>query len=175
MIRPAVARPRLFASAVMHLNRLAALLAAGAVLVMMLVGVADILGTRFFNRPIPGTHELTETMMVAAIFLSLAIAQAQGRHVRVEMLVDRLGPRGRAAFGALADVASMLAFALIAWYGWRAGITATAIGEFTSGQIPFPIWPAKLCLAVGASLAVVQCAVDARRHLARLAGRGDEP
>lgn len=155
----------------MPLNRLAALLAASAVLVMMLVGVADIVATRFFNRPIPGTHELTETMMVAAIFLSLAIAQAQGRQVRVELLVDRLAPRARAAFGVLADVASLAAFALIAWYGWRAGIKATAIGEFTSGQIPFPIWPAKLCLAFGATLAVVQCAIDAGRNLRLAAGK----
>ncbi len=159
------------ASGAMRANRLSALLAASAVMLMMAVGVIDIVSTQLFRRPMPGAYELVETAMVAAIFLSLAIAQAQRNHVHVEILVDRLRPRARAVFDVFSHLASTLVYALIAWYGWDAAIVSIRVGEFTAGLIAFPLWPAKLCLAFGASLAVVQCAVDAASSLVKAFGR----
>jgi TRAP-type C4-dicarboxylate transport system permease small subunit len=52
-------------------------------------------------------------------------------------------------------VLSALFAAAIAYYGWRAFGRSVAQGEFASGIVQFALWPARLALALGASLMVV--------------------
>ncbi|MEP7207543.1 MAG: TRAP transporter small permease [Casimicrobiaceae bacterium] len=142
----------------LRLERAAALVAALAVLGMMAVGTLDVLGTVLLGRPLSGAYEITESLMVAAVFLALALSQREGRQIRVTLVVERLGPRMVAVLDALAELASLGVYAVIAWYGWGVAIESHAIGEFSSGLLRFPVWPAKLALALGATLMVVQCA-----------------
>lgn len=155
---------------VLRLDQAGAFVAGIGVLVMMTVGAFDVVLTHFFNRPIPGAFEITEAMMVGSIFLAVAMAQRERKHIRVEFLVDRLPPRGRACFDLLAHLLSGFVFTLIAWYGWRAGIKSFNLGEFSSGLLKFPVWPARLALAVGSSLMVVQCLIDIGSELRKAAG-----
>lgn len=154
----------------MNLNRYAALLAGVALLMMAFIGTADVITSRAFGAPIPGVFEFTETLMVLSVFLALALAQEQRRHIRVELLVHMLPPTPRAAFAALSAVLTMLFFALIAWYGWYTASYSWSVGEFKSGQINFPVWPARMALAGGASLMVLQTAYDALHAARRIWG-----
>ena len=62
-------------SALIHIERTAAFCAAISVLGMMLVGAVDVIGTAAFATPLQGAYELTEALMVASIFLALALSQ----------------------------------------------------------------------------------------------------
>ena len=59
--------------------------------------VANIFGRYLFNAPVTGTLEFTESLLVLIIFLSLALTQYDGGHIRVTLLTRRLprslGPR----------------------------------------------------------------------------------
>lgn len=155
--------------------RAAAWLAGGAVLLMAIVGTLDVLGTLLFDRPLPGAYELIQTLLVAAVVLPMAFAQRQGRHIRVTIFLEMMPDRIRRGIDILNAVLNLSLFALVAWFGWVAGIKSTLIGEFTSGLIPFPVWPAKLALAAGASLMTLQSLLDilvgARRILGTLTSR----
>lgn len=151
-----------------NLNRYAALLAGVALLVMALVGAADVVSGRGFSAPIPGILEFTESLMVISVFLALALAQQQRRHIRVELLAQLLPPKPRAALAAASALLTMLFFALIAWYGWYTASYSWAVGEFKSGQINFPVWPARIALAIGATLMVLQTALDAIHAVGRI-------
>lgn len=145
------------------------LLAAGVAglgcLGMMLIGGVDVVATKVFSMPVPGAYEITETMMVATVFLALALSQREGRQIRVELVTDHLPAGGKRALDVVADGCSFLVYALIAWYGIDAAWTSARIGEFTSGLINFPVWPAKIALALGATLMAARCAIDASRGL----------
>lgn len=145
----------------LRLEKAAALIAAFAVLGMMVVGAADVLGTVTLGRPFPGAYEITESLMVGAVFLALALSQREGRQIRVTLVVERLGTRAAAWLDGLAQVASLGVYAVIAWYGWGIAIGSYVIGEFSPGILRFPVWPAKFALALGATLMVVQCAAAA--------------
>lgn len=146
-----------------RLDRWAATLAGLALLLMMLIGAANVVGTKLLGLPVPGTYELTETLMVASAFLAMALAHADNSHIRVELLIDRLPPRGRALADAFAQLCTAGFFAAIAWFGWSAALHSLRVGEFSSGSLPLPMWPARLALALGATLMVVQGVA----HLAR--------
>lgn len=100
---------------VFRLSHASSLAAGLCVIIIMAVGAIDVIGTTFFDRPVPGAYELTETMMVAAVFLALALSQAEGRHIRVDVLIVRLGPRARAVFDLVAHLMTAAVFGLIAW------------------------------------------------------------
>ena len=55
---------------------------------------------------------------------------------------------------------SLLFFALIAWFGWKSGLHSAGVGECSPGIVNYPVWPARLVLAVGATLMSVQCLFD---------------
>lgn len=140
-----------------RMEKWAAVIAGLGVLVMMLLGGIDIITTKAFSWPIPGAYELTETMMVASVFLALALSQREKRQIRVELFVERLGERPRRVADALADLCSLGIYAFIAWYGAYAFWTSFVVGEYGSGAVRLPLWPAKLALAFGAVLMCIQC------------------
>ena len=148
-------------SALLHIERTAAFCAAISVLGMMLVGAVDVIGT--------AAYELTEALMVASIFLALALSQREGKQIRVELLTERMGPRGRAILDMLAEFLSCVVYAVIAWYGCKEAATSWQISELTAGLVRFPLWPSKLALGLGAALMAVQCFAGTAAALRRAA------
>ena len=147
-----------------RINRLAALLAGGCLFAMMVIGAADVMMSNLdlvglTARPIPATTEFAGTMMVAIVFFALALGQQQGRHIRITL--SRFA-RGRTArvLDAFQHVVHAIFYALIAWFGWAVAGHSFTTGEFAAGLYDFPVWPARLALALGASLMVVQCLAD---------------
>jgi len=148
----------------MKLVSIAAAGLAGVALVLLaLIGTADVIGSQFLGRPVPGTVEIGSSLMVAGIALGLPLAQYARRHVRVEIFIDRLPPRPRAVLDFVAQLCLAVMLAGIAWLGWRMFLTSLATHEFSQGLIEVPMWPARLALALGATLAVVQTIVLALR------------
>jgi TRAP-type C4-dicarboxylate transport system permease small subunit len=136
----------------------AAAIAGFGVLLMMLIGGIDVITTKVFSKPIPGAYEITETLMVATVFLALALSQREKRQIRVELIAEKLGRGKRLFLDSIAEVLSLCMYGLIAWFGIQAAWESVQIGEFSSGIVKLPIWPAKVALAAGAVLMCVECA-----------------
>lgn len=146
-------------------RRSAAILAGFAMLLMMLAGAMDMIGTNVFAKPVPAAFEFMATMMVVVIFFSIALAQAQRAHIRVAIITDRLPPRLRWLTDSLQFLCNLIFFVLIAWFGWKSGIRSFEVGEYASGAINWPTSPARFALAIGASLMALQCLYDLISHL----------
>lgn len=139
-----------------------------------LVGVADVVGTEFFGRPVLGTLEFTESTMVLVVFGALAYAQQRRAHIRVELLYSQVGPRAKSFMETVTHIVAFLFFALVAWQGWVELEYAWEIKESTMGSVRFPLYPARFLLLVGVSLLILQLAVDIVQDIGRLV-RGEAP
>lgn len=149
-------------------NRLSAFLSGIALLAMMLVGAIDVLGASLLNQPLPGAFEVTEALMVASVFLALGLSQQRRAHISVEVIVGFFPPVARRFSAIFSAILCALFFGLVSWFGWGIAAKSTLAGEFSSGLINFPIWPAKIALACGASLMTVQCLWDVLLIVLRL-------
>ncbi len=137
-------------------------LIAGITLVtVMILVVANVLLRYLFNAPISGTLELTEGALPLIVFLSLAMTQYEGGHIKV-VLLTRTFPAGaqRAAL-VLAMLAGAAFFAWATWAGLEAATKSLAIGEIERGSIRYPIWPIKFAIAAGMALLSIQFVMDA--------------
>ncbi|GAB4294580.1 MAG: hypothetical protein Kow0058_12490 [Roseovarius sp.] len=143
-----------------RLGLLFALISGIAMLLMMLVGALDIIGTNLLARPVPAAFEFISSMMVVVVFCALSLAQARKAHLRVEIFHYRMPRRLRRAADVFQYALTTLFFGLIAYYGWLSALLSHAQGEFASGIANYPVWPTRFVLALGTSLMTAQCAVD---------------
>lgn len=151
-----------------------------AMLLMMVAGAVDIVTTNLDmiglpSKPIPAAFEFMATMMVVIVFMAIALAQARRHHIQVELVVNLLPQGLRKALEVVHHVLGATLFALIAWFGWQAGLHSFRVGEFAAGLINYPIWPARLTLAFGASLMSVQCLLDLAAVFSPRLGTNDPP
>jgi TRAP-type C4-dicarboxylate transport system permease small subunit len=127
---------------------------------MMIIGAIDVVGSKLFNTPLPGVFELTESLMVGAVFMAIAFARSKRLHIAVDLLTSHLKPSVRIRFDLIICVLTFFFFFLIAWQGWEFGIKSLRIREYESGIIPYPVYPSKLALALGATIMSLQCLKD---------------
>jgi TRAP-type C4-dicarboxylate transport system permease small subunit len=128
--------------------------------VMCLV-VANVVLRYGFNRPITGSLELTESALPFMIFLSLALTQFHGGHIKVVLLTQRLSPSVATAMKVFAMLLGAVFFAWAAYAGCLMAMKSFAIGELERGSIRFPIWPVKFVVFFGLALLSIQFLLDA--------------
>jgi TRAP-type C4-dicarboxylate transport system permease small subunit len=128
-----------------------------SMLLMMFVGAMDILGTNLFGKPVPAAYEFIATMIAVVVYFSIAQAERQDAHIRVEIVVNQLPRYWQIAANIVKGLLSLIFFGLIAYFGWLSAFQSFGEGEYASGLINFPIWPSRFALAIGASLMAVQC------------------
>ena len=140
----------------------------------MLIGVADVVGTKFFDWPVPGTLEFTESTMVLVVFGALAFAQERRAHIRVELLYSYAGPRGKSFMEAVTHIVAFVFFALVAWQGLSELSYSWELKEATMGTVRFPLYPARFFLLLGVALLLVRLGRDIVADIGRLR-RGEAP
>ncbi|MEO8145270.1 MAG: TRAP transporter small permease [Betaproteobacteria bacterium] len=150
------------------------LLGAVGMIISMFLGVADVVGTKFFGRPVHGTLEITESTMVLIVFGALAYTQERRGHIRVELLYNFAGPRGKSFMEAATHLLALVYFALLCWQGFSELRYSWEIREATMGTIRFPLYPARFLLVAGTLLLIVQLVLDVIADLGRM-WRGEPP
>ncbi|HKK29528.1 MAG TPA: TRAP transporter small permease [Alphaproteobacteria bacterium] len=136
------------------------LLGAIGLVISTVLGTADVIGTQFFGQPVHGALEITESTMVVIVFGALAYSQIRRNHIRVEIFYTRGGPRTQAAMDVFANLMALLFFSLLLWQAINEAMFSLQINESTFGLIRIPLWPARIMLAAGTALLLLQLLVD---------------
>lgn len=154
-----------------HLLTAIALVAGIALLAVMFLVDANALSRKLFNAPIAGTLEITEAVMPLVILLPLGFTQMKRGHIRVLLLISGLSMSVQRVIGVLTLIVGFAFMIWVTWATWGAAEQSFRIGESAWGSVRFPIWPAKIGIAVGAILLAIQFLLD----LVRLWAFHDDP
>ena len=121
-----------------------------AMAAMAMATLVDVIGSKFFLWPLPGSTELTGVIQVIAIAGGLAFSKIDGRHIRVEFLVDWLPRRGKAILDLFSSVLGLALFACTGWMMYQFGNNLMNSGTktFLLGipLYPFTFWIAICCI-----------------------------
>ncbi|MTH99778.1 TRAP transporter small permease subunit [Roseibium sp. RKSG952] len=153
-VSPEPGRPQTFMrfdGALGHVENLFNMIAAFAILALMLLAVAQVLGRLLFNTPIPGFIDITEQAMAIFAFAGVAYCQRVGGHIRMEIVLGRL--HGRALW--ICEMIGVILIAavvfLLIWGSWYHFDRAWSFGDSTM-DIRLPTWPSKLLVPIALSL-----------------------
>lgn len=126
------------------------------VIPLMLLTFADVMLRGFFNKPIPGTFELSQYILAIFILLGAAYTQQVKGHVGVDFVTSRLSPRLRVFCEILTTLLSLFIIAIVVWQGWVEGITEKAVSD----QLRIPQYPFRVLVAVGGFLLWLELLID---------------
>lgn len=110
---------------------------------------------REFGGRTGGSDDLVSWMTAAAAFFGLAHAFKHGDFVRVVLLIERFGPRGRR----LVELVSLgVAAAFTGFLAWSVGryvLESWRFGDMAGGLLVIPIWIPQSSLVIGTTLLFV--------------------
>ena len=133
---------------------------------LMLLTFADVMLRGFFNKPIPGSFEISQYILAVFILLGAAYTQQVKGHVGVDFVTSRLSPRLRAVCEIITTLLSLLIIAIVVWQGWVEGITEKAVSD----QLRIPQYPFRVLVAVGGFLLWLELLIDLFGSFGKLRG-----
>ncbi len=128
-----------------------ACVAGGALVLLMLLTTADVIGRYFFNSPISGVFDLTHFAVSIMVYLGLAYCGFRGAHVVIELLYDKLPAGARRVLNRVINLVGCVLFGLIAWRTWVQSIDVRDMGE-ASQMMEIPLFPLYYVVAFGSGL-----------------------
>ena len=137
-----------------HLQRVQLWVAASALVILMMVTVADVLLRYLFNRPIRGSYDMVDTMLLVFVFNGMAAGFFGRRNIVIDLIDSVVGTRMTAVLIRVADVLSVLCLGLLIWAMWLPAVQAYHYGDVKMElRIPiYMLWIVALASAVGTML-----------------------
>ena len=121
--------------------------AAIALFLMMVLTLVDVIGRKFFSRPLTGTVELTELMMVVVLFFALPLVSARNQHIVFDLFDSWLSPAARRVQQALVHLLAASLFGAAAWVVAVRGMRTVEFGDVTA-HLRIPTGPFQITIAV---------------------------
>jgi len=134
-------------------------LARVALLVIVLVVVADVALRYLFAAPILGSLDIVTLLLLVVIFSGVAYTAHLKRHVAVDVVVSRLKPRIRAVIDSITGIIAAILLGLMIWQGL---IEADILRVQTAvtAQLRIPLFPFDLFLTLGLVLLLLVVLAD---------------
>ena len=128
---------------------LAAAIAAGSCLVIMVLLMFSQIVGRWFNIIVPSTEDFSGFLLASASFLALPYALRSGSHIRVSLFLSFLSAPVRKVVELLVLVSVTLLVGYMACSVSFMVIESWQFEELTQGYIAIPLWVPQLPLSVG--------------------------
>jgi TRAP-type C4-dicarboxylate transport system permease small subunit len=125
---------------------------AGALVLMIMVVVANVVGRYLFRKPVLGAVEIVGLLTVVVVFCVLAFTEAKGAHIVVDILVSRLHGRTKAILARIMSLLGAVFFTIMGWQGWDLMLSNLSPFVRTSGVLSIPFAPFMLIMAFGCVL-----------------------
>jgi TRAP-type C4-dicarboxylate transport system permease small subunit len=146
------------------LDLLASLGCSILVFIMLSVSV-DVVLRYFLNRPVLGLSEITGYLLLYMTFLGAAWLLRREGHVKVDIVLNRLGPRAQAALGITSSVIGIIISLALIWYGTETTWDHLLRGVYRTTILEFPKAPLLAVIPIGGFLLLIQFLRRARGYL----------
>ena len=141
-----------------------------ALMVMMFLIAFDVIGRDIFDHAILGAFEIVEYLMVPTVFLALAYAQVEDAHINVDVAIQFLSRRTRAAFSVVTFLLTLGVFVPMAWVGYRETMQVYAQKQ-VSTVLLIPRWPFEALMVIGLLAFCLAIVADILVAFARAIGK----
>ena len=117
----------------------------------LLMVLASVLG-RMMNFNLRGSDAYAGYCMAAAGFLALAHTLKRGEHIRVTLILERLGINGRHRLELVAHAIAVFFSGMFAFFAARLVYQSYAFNDISQGNDATPLWIPQIAMAVGAAV-----------------------
>ena len=126
------------------------MIGAGFLLLILCIIIAQMVA-RWTGHVLPGSTAYAGYCMAAASFFSLAYALNHGAHIRVTLLLSKLGKYQKIGEIWCFSIATFFA-GYFAWFAWKAVHISILINDISQGQDATPLWIPQIAMGIGTTL-----------------------
>ena len=101
---------------------------------------------------IPSYAEFTGFFLVAASFFALAYPLQGGVHIRVSLLINRLGPFSRRWVEVWCLALGAMLTGYFSFYAFNLVYESYVFGDLAVGMVPLPLWIPQFLMALGSAV-----------------------
>ncbi len=145
-----------FCAAIDRLNKWSGLFWGFTVVAVTLAVLYEVIARTTFGAPTQWGNETTIYLSAMAYLLAGGYALLHRRHVRIDVLYERLAPRTRARLDAFTFLFFVAYVVTLIWAGGTDAWNSFQIGETTSTPWNPPIWPVKMAIPLAGVLLLLQ-------------------
>jgi TRAP-type C4-dicarboxylate transport system permease small subunit len=148
-----------------QLQRVQLRVAAAALVILMMVTVTDVFLRYLFNRPIRGSYDTVETMLLVFVFNGMAAAFFGRRNIVIDLLDSVVGSRATAVLIGIADLLSVACLGLLIWAMLVPALQAYQYGDVKMElRIPiYVLWIVALVSLTGTMLCALAAMLPRER------------
>jgi TRAP-type C4-dicarboxylate transport system permease small subunit len=117
-------------------------------LIMVLVNVIDVVGSKFFHFPLPGAFEVTSFAQVIAIALTIPIGLYLGFHISIDFILERFPDTPKRLINIFVSIVLVIFFGLILYQALEFGYSLQISDEIGSVS-KIPLFPFAYVIAIG--------------------------
>ncbi len=129
----------------------------GILLIFMMLFVGTGVVMRYFLRqPLAGLVEITEIGLLYICFLGAAWVLKENGHVRMDIVVIRLKPRGQMTLDIMSSIIGVIVSLVLIWYGIRVSWDAFQRGIYDWATIETPIAVILAIIPAGSFLLLIE-------------------
>lgn len=137
------------------------------IMIFLLVGGGVVL--RLMGLQLAGNDDLASYGLVGTLFLALAPTYRRNEHIRVGLLIERLGAQLKQRLEVFLVVASTVATGWATWWLARMVYDSLRFGDVAQGLLAVPLWIPQLAMPVGAAILLIALLEDLLRCLVKRA------
>lgn len=147
-----------------RISRIVNVVSMGFYFIIMLLTMAGI-ATRLLGVPLNGLINLSESLLVVAVYFAVAYAQQAKQHVAVELVIAVLPKTPQRILNIINLIIPLCICAVLVYVSWDFAIESWGLRERMDGEPYFPIYPPKIAIALGISLLWLQLLSDLFREV----------
>lgn len=136
---------------------------------MMFLTVADVLGRRFLNMPIPGVFELTKFGLVLTVSFGLAYAQIEGENLGITVLFDKFPKMVKKVLDVIITIVSIGLFSIVFVNTLKYAARVSNANQITS-VLRLPVHPWIYVSAIGIAILVLALIGDLINNIQNFKG-----
>ena len=110
------------------------------VVAMMLLNVGDVLLNKIANKNILGSYEITQRLLMCAVFASFAYAQSKKAHINMTLIIAKLPRALRYILFTLMSILSVVAAGAMTWAAYVQTLDCIA-KNYVTEVLYIPLWP----------------------------------
>jgi len=125
----------------------------------------DVVARYVFNRPLMGSAEITQLLLVGIIFLGLGYATLTNSHIRMSFVIDKLAPSRRRGLNLVTDLVSIIILIFFTRQVYIMALKSLERGQsIPHAPFLFPqFWP-QLAIAIGLTVFCLQLVATTYRN-----------
>ena len=149
-----------FSGIVEKITGIVGLISFASVLIIMLLNVMDVLLTKLFRLPIIGAYEMTECLLMCAVFTSFAYAQSKKAHINMTLVIARFPRPIRFLIFTIMSLLSVAATGAMT-YAAAIQMKAAVSGSYMTDVLRIPMWPCYLVELIAMAVFTLTLMYDA--------------